>query len=104
LVIDDDPEFRSSVGRLLRSVGLDARLFASAPDFLKSERPIGPTCLALDVRLPGLSGLDFQRELAEAPFLDVRTAVLNDALEDAFRHRYPGFRCANDDQVRSVAA
>jgi FixJ family two-component response regulator len=66
LVIDDDPELRSSVGRLLRSVGLDARLFASVPDFLISERPIGPTCLILDVRLPGPSGLDFQRELAEA--------------------------------------
>jgi FixJ family two-component response regulator len=66
LVIDDDPEFRSSVGRLLRSVGLDARLFASVPDFLISERPIGPTCLILDVRLPGPSGLDFQRDLAEA--------------------------------------
>ena len=66
LVIDDDLEFRNSVGRLLRSVGLDARLFASVPDFLKSERPSGPTCLVLDVRLPGRSGLDFQCELAEA--------------------------------------
>jgi FixJ family two-component response regulator len=66
LVIDDDPELRNSVGRLLRSVGLDARLFASVPDFLISERPIGPTCLIFDVRLPGPSGLDFQRELAEA--------------------------------------
>jgi FixJ family two-component response regulator len=66
LVVDDDPEFRSSVGRLLRSVGLQARLFASVPDFLAYERPSGPTCLVLDVRLPGLSGLDFQRELAEA--------------------------------------
>jgi FixJ family two-component response regulator len=66
LVIDDDPELRSSVGRLLRSVGWDARLFASVSDFLKSERPIGPTCLVLDVRLPGPSGLDFQRELAES--------------------------------------
>src|ERR1700734_592050 len=65
-VIDDDLEFRSSVGRLLRSVGLDARLFVSVPDFLKSERPIGPTCLVLDVRLPGQSGLDFQRELVES--------------------------------------
>src|SRR6202041_3465722 len=65
LVIDDDPEFRSSLGRLLRSVGLDASLFASVPDFLISERPTGPTCLVLDVRLPGPSGLDFQRELAE---------------------------------------
>ena len=66
LVIDDDPEFRSSVGRLLRSVPLHARLFASVPDFLESERPNGPTCLVLDVRLPGRSGLDFQCELAEA--------------------------------------
>jgi FixJ family two-component response regulator len=66
LVIDDDPALRESVGRLLRSVGLDARLFASVPDFLKAGRPNGPTCLVLDIRLPGLGGLDFQRELAAA--------------------------------------
>jgi FixJ family two-component response regulator len=66
LVIDDDPALRESVGRLLRSVGLDARLFASVPDFLKSERPNGPTCLVLDIRLPGRSGLDLQRELSAA--------------------------------------
>src|ERR1700756_331011 len=66
LVIDDDPDVRASVGRLLRSVGLDARLFASVSDFLKSHRPDGPTCLVLDIRLPGRSGLDFQRELAAA--------------------------------------
>jgi FixJ family two-component response regulator len=66
LVIDDDPEIRDSLRRLLRSVSLNARLFASVPDFLKSERPNGPTCLVLDVRLPGQSGLDFQRELAAA--------------------------------------
>jgi FixJ family two-component response regulator len=66
LVIDDDPKFRESLGRLLQSVGLDTRLFASVSDFLKCERPHGPTCLVLDVRLPGLSGLDFQRELAAA--------------------------------------
>ena len=65
LVIDDDPALRESVGRLLRSVGLDARLFASVPDFLNSDRPNGPTCLILDIRLPGRSGLDFQRELAD---------------------------------------
>src|SRR6202045_315606 len=64
LVIDDDPALRESVGRPLRSVGLHARLFASVPDFLKSDRPNGPTCLVLDIRLPGRSGLDFQRELA----------------------------------------
>jgi len=66
LVIDDDPELRASVGRLLRSVGLDAQLFASISDFLKSSPPDGPSCLVLDVRLPGRSGLDFQRELAAA--------------------------------------
>jgi len=64
LVIDDDPDVRASVGRLLRSVGIDVQLFASIPDFLKSNTPNGPTCLVLDVRLPGQSGLDLQRELA----------------------------------------
>ncbi len=66
LVVDDDPDLRASVGRLLRSVGLDAQLFASISDFLKSNPPDGPTCLVLDVRLPGQSGLDLQRELAAA--------------------------------------
>src|SRR4051794_10226066 len=66
LVIDDDPDLRASVGRLLRSLGLDAQLFASISDFLKSDPPDGPTCLVLDVRLPGQSGLEFQRELAAA--------------------------------------
>src|SRR6202790_2117811 len=66
LVVDDDPDLRASVGRLLRSVGIDAQLFASIPDFLKSDPPDGPACLVLDVRLPGQSGLDLQRELAAA--------------------------------------
>jgi len=67
LVIDDDPDLRASVGRLLRSLGLDTKLFASISDFLKSDPPPdGPTCLVLDVRLPGQSGLDLQRELAAA--------------------------------------
>ena len=66
LVIDDDPDLRASVGRLLRSLGQDAHLFASISDFLKSDPPDGPTCLVLDVRLPGQSGLDLQRELAAA--------------------------------------
>ena len=66
LVIDDDPDLRASVGRLLRSVGIDVQLFASIPDFLKSDLPNGPSCLVLDVRLPGRSGLDLQRELAAA--------------------------------------
>jgi FixJ family two-component response regulator len=62
LVVDDDPDLRASVGRLLRSLDLDAQLFASIADFLKSDPPDGPSCLVLDVRLPGQSGLDFQRE------------------------------------------
>jgi FixJ family two-component response regulator len=66
LVIDDDPDLRASVGRLLRSLGQDALLFASISDFLKSDPPDGPTCLVLDVRLPGQSGLDLQRELSAA--------------------------------------
>jgi FixJ family two-component response regulator len=66
LVVDDDPDLRASVGRLLRSVGIDTLLFASIPDFLKSDPPDGPACLVLDVRLPGQSGLDLQRELAAA--------------------------------------
>jgi FixJ family two-component response regulator len=65
-VIDDDPELLASIGRLLRSLGLNAQLFASIADFLKSRPPDGPSCLVLDVRLPGQSGLEFQRELAAA--------------------------------------
>lgn len=66
LVIDDDPALRESLGRLLKSVGLEARLFASIPEFFKSAKPDGLACLVLDVRLPGRSGLDFQRELSSA--------------------------------------
>ncbi len=66
LVIDDDPDLRASVGRLLRSVGLEAELFSTISDFLKSSPREGPTCLVLDVRLPGQSGLDLQRELDSA--------------------------------------
>jgi FixJ family two-component response regulator len=66
LVIDDDPDLRASIARLLRSLDMDTRLFASISDFLKSGPPNGPTCLVLDVRLPDQSGLDLQRELAAA--------------------------------------
>lgn len=66
LVIDDDPDLRASVGRLLRSLGIDAQLFASISEFLGSDPPDGPACLVLDVRLPDQSGLDLQRELAGA--------------------------------------
>src|ERR1700730_1093188 len=66
VVIDDDQAFRASVGRLLQSMGLRSQQFASIADFLESEPADCATCLVLDVRLPGLSGLDFQRELAAA--------------------------------------
>src|SRR5437764_9506135 len=66
LVVDDDPQIRDSIGQLLRSLGMDTQLFASVSDFLKSDKPDGPTCLVLDVRLPGRSGLEFQRDLAAA--------------------------------------
>ncbi|MGR9229370.1 response regulator transcription factor [Rhizobium leguminosarum] len=64
IVIDDDPEIREALGSLLRSVGFAVNLLASVGDFLRSERPDGPTCLVLDVRLPGQSRLDFQLELS----------------------------------------
>jgi FixJ family two-component response regulator len=66
LVIDDDLELRTSLARLLHSVGQNAQIFASISDFLRADPPAGPTCLVLDVRLPGRSGLDLQRELADA--------------------------------------
>ena len=66
LVIDDDPEFSESVGRLLRSVSLDTRQFSSVADFFKAELPDRPTCLVVDVRMPGQSGLELQRELVAA--------------------------------------
>jgi FixJ family two-component response regulator len=66
VVIDDDTEFRESLERLLRSAGLHARGFASIAEFAKSALPDSPTCLVLDVRIPGRSGLEFQRDLAAA--------------------------------------
>lgn len=66
LIVDDDPDVREALQGLLRTVGLSSRALASLPEFLKSELPSGPTCLILDVRLPGRSGLDFQRELTAA--------------------------------------
>ena len=64
--VDDDREIRESLASLLRSVGLEVKALASVPEFLSCPRPDGPTCLVLDVRLPGRSGLDLQRELSAA--------------------------------------
>jgi FixJ family two-component response regulator len=66
IIVDDDVSVREALEGMLRSVGVEVRAFPSVPEFLKSGRPDGPMCLVLDVRLPGRSGLDFQRELAEA--------------------------------------
>ena len=63
-VIDDDAPVRDALRSLIRSVGLEVELFKSVQEFLKRKRPEKPSCLILDVRLPGISGIDFQRQLA----------------------------------------
>ena len=65
-VIDDDDLVRTAIHGMLKSVGLRSETFATPQEFLRSKRPNEPSCLVLDVRLPGVSGLDFQRELADA--------------------------------------
>jgi FixJ family two-component response regulator len=65
-VIDDDQSMRRSLDALLRSVALDVHLFSSAEEFMSAKRPEAPGCLVLDVRMPGMSGLTFQQELAKA--------------------------------------
>jgi len=65
-VVDDEASIRKALDSLIRSVGLTVQLFGSAQEFLQAKRPDVPSCLILDVRLPGISGLDFQRKLAES--------------------------------------
>jgi FixJ family two-component response regulator len=65
-VIDDDELIRAAIQGLLKSVGLRAETFETTQQFLSSKRPDGPSCLVLDVRLPGVNGLDFQRQLADS--------------------------------------
>jgi len=72
-VVDDDAAVRQAVESLVRSVGFGVKTFASAKEFLDSERTNGPGCLILDVRLPGLSGLDLQRDLLQA---DIRIPII----------------------------
>jgi FixJ family two-component response regulator len=67
-IIDDDASVRASIQDLLESLGLRSESFGTAEEFLRSKRPDGPSCLVLDVRLPGVSGLDFQRRLVDAGF------------------------------------
>jgi FixJ family two-component response regulator len=73
VIVDDDDALRAAVGRLVRSIGLEVLLLASARDFLAQKLPNAPCCLVLDVRLPGLGGLDFQAELAKA---NIRTPII----------------------------
>jgi FixJ family two-component response regulator len=72
-VIDDDAQVRAAIQGMLKSVGLKSETFASPQEFLRCKRPDGPSCLVLDMRLPGVSGLDFQRQLADA---DVRIPII----------------------------
>jgi DNA-binding NtrC family response regulator len=72
-IVDDDRGTRESLSNLIRSAGLNAQTFSSAQEFLAAERPKAPGCLVLDVQLPGLSGLDLQRELAKA---DVKIPII----------------------------
>jgi FixJ family two-component response regulator len=65
-VIDDDAAMRAAIQGLLKSAGLRSETFGAAEEFLRSKRPDGPSCLVLDVSLPGISGLDFQHQLADA--------------------------------------
>ncbi|HSY65463.1 MAG TPA: response regulator transcription factor [Terriglobales bacterium] len=65
-VVDDEESIRKALDSLIRSVGLTVQLFGSAQEFLQAKRLDVPSCLILDVRLPGISGLDFQRKLAES--------------------------------------
>ena len=65
-VIDDDAMIRDGIHSLIKSIGLRVETFASAGDFMLAKRPDAPSCLVLDVRMPGLNGLDLQRQLSEA--------------------------------------
>src|ERR1700739_761915 len=64
-IIDDDAAVRASIQDLLESLGLRSESFGTAEEFLRAKRPDGPSCLVLDVRLPGVNGLDFQRRLVD---------------------------------------
>jgi FixJ family two-component response regulator len=65
-VVDDDPSMRASIQGLLKSASLRSESFGTAEEFLRNKPPEGPSCLVLDVNLPGVNGLDFQRQLADA--------------------------------------
>ena len=73
IIIDDDQSMREALGRLLRSIGLRVEMYASAQAFLQADLPTGPTCLVLDIRMPGQSGLDLQAELTRE---DVRIPII----------------------------
>lgn len=72
-VVDDDADVRAAIAGLLQSVGLRSETFATAQEFLDRERPDGPSCLVLDIRLPGMNGLEAQHELSRA---GIRTPII----------------------------
>ena len=65
-VVDDDPSVRTALNRLIRSMGMQVEVFKTANEFLSRQQYEGPSCLVLDIRMPGLSGLDLQEELVKA--------------------------------------
>ena len=97
-VVDDDRSIRDSLSHLIRSMGLNVQTFASAQAFLTSPRPDAPSCLVLDVQLPGFSGLDLQRELAkvecaDSHYLHHRSRRHSD---DGARHESRGHRIPHE--------
>ena len=107
-VVDDDAPTRESLNNLIRSVGLKANLFASAQEFLRSQPANVPSCLVLDVRMPGLSGLDLQARTAEAGVVRAMKAGAvdfflkpfgNDVLLSAIRQSLERSRVAVDREL-----
>ena len=89
IIVDDDRGIREALGSLIRSVGLQAKTLASVPEFLNEGRPDGPTCLALDVRLPGRSGLAATQQRTLLPWIAEWTTCLSRAGAGAPAGRIP---------------
>jgi len=85
-VVDDDPSMRNALNNLLRSAGFEPQLFTSAEEFLNTDRLDSPGCLILDIRLPGLSGLDLQRELSVAN-VSIPIIFISGLVDDTVRLR-----------------
>jgi FixJ family two-component response regulator len=110
-VVDDDAPMRESLKNLMRSVGLRVEAFASAQEFLRSTRPEVPACLVLDVRLPGLSGLELQRQIVAAnwqiPIIFITSHANDEARAQALEGGAVAFLykpCREDDLLHAIDA